>query len=701
MKTALYFQNPNVKVFKINNKMENKIIKRFTQLPDELLEKQKEKGVSIQVGDMFFIGNSNETVVRIREIMKDERYTEWKVYYDHATTWDASEWSSYGSDTFSDFINNVANNRYSKIDRPFSEIMEEAKKVISGELPISSYEEKEIGDSMNNEYALIGRSSKEGLISIQKNLEEKKRKADLIHKAVRFEMEKRKAELDKIRQNLYGVIEKFEKQIKKIVRVITTIELYLGIDEEIHQIQSGELAPKETPISFRQLVLFIDEEVGVHEDGGLDFRDIEEFDKWLVTDNHIDIVLPEKKGMVVLRPRREDKDYGEDWLTNIQMNIPNRRNTYILIRNGENIYRIFTEKLTIQDRLFPRRKELSELYDKMQETHWETGKERIEDEMYQYKKRAILMQGLIDRTQIFYPLPVEKLNIFKLHEVQEVVNFIYDDEMQLTDGRLPFNDWWKSIDEKISHGSRVLLTGEYGRYYSRTNDYADRFFLASGSYDGLKNVPDLPKKGVYEVEEFTSSYSKDLRGTEYEEMKKDLTEKGRKFKDEGIVNGKTWRMADKNGDKKIYKIRVFQNEPKLTIKYLPDAEASEGWNRWDTHSRKNKTRFQITRNDDFVINYDQIELSDIEYYLHNRVDRRNYLRMMPVLKELKKELIKEQENESYFIRFIADRNSAIPNVENKIKEAIKWWKFKNKWKRPISKDDTLATRMIEKRITKP
>jgi hypothetical protein len=674
-------------------------IKKFEQLPEELLVKQEEKGVSIQIGDIFFTAYNDSSVIRISEIVKRSKKDEWQVNYQQATKWDASEWSSYnyGADGFDSFLSKVSSGEYTKINPPFSKIMEEANKVISGEIPISGYEEKEIGDLMNNEYALIGRGTKDGLISLQKNLEEKKNTAALIHKAVMFEMAKRKAELDKIRSDLYGVIKKFEKQIKKIVRVITTIELYLGIDEEIHQIQSGELAPKETPISFRQLVLFIDEEVGVHEDGGFDFRNIEDFDNWLVTDNNIDIVLPEKKGMVVLRPRRYDKDYGDKYL-NISMNVPNQLNTYILIRNGENVYRIFTEKLIIKDRLFPRRKELNELYDKMQETNWETGKEKIEDEMYQYKKRAILMQGLIDRTEIFYPLPVEKLNIFKLHEAQEFVNFIYDDEMQLTDGRLPFNDWWTNVNTKISHGSRILLTGEYGRYYSRTNDYADRFFLASASYDGLKNVPDLPKRGVYEVEEFTSSYSRDFRGDEYEQEKKELIEKGTKFKDEGIVNGKTWRMADKNGDKKIYRLRIFNDKPKLTIKYLPDAEASEGWNRWDTHSRKNKTRFTIHKDDDFVINYDQIELADIEYYLHNRVDRKNYLKMMPVLKELKKELIKEQEKESYFIRFVADRNRSIPDVENKIKRAIVWWKFKNKWKRSITKNDTLATRMIEKKI---
>lgn len=37
-------------------------------------------------------------------------------------------------------------------------------------------------------------------------------------------------------------------------------------------------------------------------------------------------------------------------------------------------------------------------------------------------------------------------------------------------------------------------------------------------------------------------------------------------------------------------------------------------------------------------------------------------------------------------------------LDLRIREAIRWWKYKNKWKRPIDKNDTLALRMIERRI---
>lgn len=690
-------------------------IKKFEQLPEELKKKQAENEVSFSVGDMFFYDREGE-IIKIREINKDagewdsekgKTIKVWQVLYDSADNWEATKWSSYGSDKYDSFIKKVASGQYVKIDRPLKEIVDEANKVISGEISIDVYSRNEFEESVNEETALIGRNSKQSLITIQNSLQQKKRTADLIHKAVAYEMEKRKQELDKIKDQLYEVVAKFEKQIKKIKRVITTIELYLGIDEEIHQIQEGEKAPADTPISFRQLVLFIDEEVGVHEDGGLDWQDIKRFDEWLLKGNNLDIVLPEKKGMVVLRPRRYDKDYTNDAWLNMMMNIPNHRNTYILIRNGDNVHRIFTEKLVISDRLFPRRKELHELYEKMQEESWDRKKEEIEDEMYQYKKRAVLMQGLIDRTEIFHPLPVEKLNIFKLHDAQEYVNFIYDDEMQIGDGRLSFWKWKAKINSKITVGSRVLITGEYERQYR--SDFSGRWYKTTRSGDHV--TYDLPKAGVYEVYKIMVERWGDFPHYYIEELEEKglLISKGKQTyrfcpgyeKHEGHEKprpGVQVRIVTKqDGKRKSEYIESYDCkylDEHLIIKYNPGGTVYE-WGSWDSHERKNRVSFRIYTDDDFVINYDQIDSNDIDYYLKSRVDRKKYLHMMPVLKTTKQHLIEEEKNEQHFIKFVAGRNN-VP--EERAKEAVRWWKYKNKWKRPITKDDTLALRMIEKRI---
>jgi hypothetical protein len=371
----------------------------------------------------------------------------------------------------------------------------------------------------------------------------------------------------------------------------------------------------------------------------------------------------------------------------------------------------------VRDRLFPKRKELQELYEELRTTNWESERERkkekMEDRMYHYRKRAFLMQGLLDRTEIFHPLPVPRLNIFNLEENEGLVNFVYDDDdNMLPDGRLRFWEWWAYLNEGIAEGSRVLLTGKYDRsdyYYGRDRydppPFADRFYLASASDEGLKNVPDLPKKGVYVVEEFTSSVTYKYRTKDYHKRLVEFKEKGVKFKDNGKHKDRSYKM-EVDGSTDLYTITVFADKADLTIMYMPDEPASAGWNKWDTHDRKVRTRFKIYRDDKFLINYDQIALDDVEFYIFNRQDRPNYLKMMPILKELRAHLIEEEESEEAFKDLVFRRCFGKNKMDEDdlimaVKESVNWWKFKNKWKRRISKDDELALRMIEKRVLSP
>lgn len=697
-------------------------IQKATPLPKQVATILRESDSDLRVGDMFFY--KEHEVIRVtgfeqrevwaNDIPGDKRKKKaWHVQLEEAVDWEVTEWKECDSERLAQFLDDTKNGTYVKITRPIAEILTEAEKMVAGEISPDIYSKNEY-EEINDERALIGRGSKESLIAIQKGLELKKESAQLMHKAVTYHMERKRAEMEIIRKKLYGAIEIFKKQVEKIMRVITTIELYLGIDEELHQIMKGEKADIKEPICFRQQVLFIDEEVGAHEDGGLDFRSIETFDEWLTKENHLDIILPEKKGMVVLRPRRKDKEYHDEY-KNVFWNVSNHTHTYILIRNGENVYRIYTEKLVIPDRLFPLRAEMSKLAEEFEKTNWESEKEKIEKKMYQYMKRGWLMQGLVDRTDVFHPLPVERLSIFKLHEHDDLVRFIYDDEATLPSGRQSFTDWLQDINSRIDQGSRVLLTGEYGsRYrerYSRGDraydTMAERFYLAKNAYDGLKNVPDLPKEGVYEVEKFVSTSSNKYHETDYLKKIEEYKAKGIKHKGE-ILTGRRFNYPDaKTGSRTVYRITTFEEEEALTIMYKPDAEASAGWDRWDTHERKLRTRFKIYPDDGFVINYDQITLDDINFYLQSRVDRPNYLSMMPLLKKLRKHLIEERDKEVFFVRFVTDRNykALAPltrnDIERRVWESIAWWKFKNKWKRRIDKDDAKALRMIEQRILSP
>ena len=88
-------------------------------------------------------------------------------------------------------------------------------------------------------------------------------------------------------------------------------------------------------------------------------------------------------------------------------------------------------------------------------------------------------------------------------------------------------------------------------------------------------------------------------------------------------------------------------------------------------------------------------MEDIEYYLNNRYERKNFLDMVTILWELRDQLMAEREKEKAFVRLVASRNNIDDQV---IWDAVSIWKFRNKWKRRIESDDAKALRMIEKRI---
>lgn len=262
--------------------------------------------------------------------------------------------------------------------------------------------------------------------------------------------------------------------------MITIIELYMGVDEQLHQLRAGSPADPGEPISFRQRCLFMDEEIavkiGFKQAAGFDFQTIEVFDEWVLQDDNLDYLLPEKRGIVALRPRRNQKNYGVDGFLNAMLNQENMTYTYFLIRDGERVHRIFTQKLMVIDRLFPKREELAHMFERHESIRGDREKEKLEDDMYQYRKRATFMQGLLDRTDVF-GRTAQPINLFELSEqTQNLIRFIYDDDDNLlSDGRLPFRQWLKEKNASIQTGSRVLLTGRYGGGYPDSpKEFKDR-----------------------------------------------------------------------------------------------------------------------------------------------------------------------------------------------------------------------------------
>jgi len=431
------------------------------------------------------------------------------------------------------------------------------------------------------------------------------------------------------------IASRLQEQITKIQRIVGVIELYLGVYEEILQIQEGEPAPIDEPISIRQLVLYMDEETGIYEGGGIDWRNIEEFDAWLLRDNHLDIVLPEQKGMVVICPSRQNKYHG-DAIYNAQMQAKNKM-SYLLIRNGNKVYRIYTD-IVMTERFFPTIEEAAKIEILFEESsnkgHFSFEARDGENARFLYLRNTFLIQGLIDRSQLFEPLR-SRIDFFNPETYAEngPIRLIRDDELHLPSGRVSFHKWQAELNSHIERGSRIFISKwpewMHDSGGSDHHSYAKHFTVYRNWY------PDGPNPGLYIVEEILD-------------------------------------RSDCN------------------IRFLYHA-------RWFGEDIPRRMSFLIYRSMSNLLNYDRVSLEDLNFYIYTRTERKNFLDMLPVLVEMRKERLKEIEDEKGFVHLMSQKVSV---SEEKIWEAIDWWKNKNIWRRPIRQDDAKAWRMIYKRLGK-
>jgi len=525
--------------------------------------------------------------------------------------------------------------------------------------------------------------------------------------------------LESKQQELYRIQEKFQKQLKTIGRAIGSIELYLGIGEEISHLVKGPQADKDEPIVIRQMLLYMDEEVAEWRNGGLDFQSIELFDTWIKTGRNFEKVLPEKKGVVGIRVRRNQKKYqGYDAILQERYDQANR-NCYFLIRNGENVYALWTAiGESFPRRLFPKKDELQEMLDEYQKTHWETEKEKIEDKMFFYKRIFLVLKGIIERTEIFKPYPdhLQVFNIFDPKSYGDYIRYLYDEEALLPDGRLRYAEWKKQLNKTITRGSRIYVgrtapnTGRAASLYSESVDSERILFYTNQHING-------PTPGLYTVEEGAEKVSVPIYNY-YEVVtgKEDKTLPN--FTDEDWENYDVsigQRVVGRGRRNLIKGDIIRENSGKyrqvtqkyLYIRYNPGGTAYAGWGDYG-HERKKRITYKIYEDDAFIFNYDALPYEDIDFYLESRVDRPNYLHMIPTLSDLKELRNEEMAWEKHFVDLTA--SSVIKQVKTsddleldvilETWEAVEWWKRKCIWKRPISKDDAKALRMIKSRVIK-
>ena len=320
------------------------------------------------------------------------------------------------------------------------------------------------------------------------------------------------AELQKKKDELESQVKEMKKWIKSKYRVICAYETYLGTNEEVVEL-IGEGETSDEPIHLYQAVRFMDEEYGIVnlenltettwvKDEDFDYKNIELFDDW-ITKNY-KMFIPSGRGIVMWRIKRRDKEYNDKWENMVCNGI--NANCYFLIRNGERLYRIFSDVSAKEDTMFPTESQSIKAGMK-----WYSDEsfdmETFQENILLWKYILVAIQGILDRTDILGKDCQFKTNLLcGLYDKDKIV-LVRDleESNRIGDNRMPYwKEYLKANRDKTRIGDRIIITELFG-YYS--NPTSDREFISYHKMDWRRRWVGVPNRSkVYEVKDYNEDY---------------------------------------------------------------------------------------------------------------------------------------------------------------------------------------------------
>lgn len=138
---------------------------------------------------------------------------------------------------------------------------------------------------------------------------------------------------------------------------IFNISLYAGLIEAVEQCSEGNSAETNEKVHIMQRRLYMDEECLLnYKSGGMEFKNIYQFDQWISKAKNRNRILPFPRCIVAMQIRRDTKQ--RDWLggliqlhENFEKGLSDKF-TYLYMRNGQNVHRLSTE-LDFDEMIFP------------------------------------------------------------------------------------------------------------------------------------------------------------------------------------------------------------------------------------------------------------------------------------------------------------------------------------------------------------
>ena len=154
-----------------------------------------------------------------------------------------------------------------------------------------------------------------------------------------------------------ATLEKYESIIDEVDGRILNVSLYAGLTENVDQCCDGEPAAMTDKLHVMQRRLYMDEECLLdYKSGGMEFDNIEEFDKWVVKPVNRDRLMPFPRTVIAMQVRRREKHRENtgnilNAFINIELGELDKL-TFLFIRNGEQVYRINCN-LDFEEMIFP------------------------------------------------------------------------------------------------------------------------------------------------------------------------------------------------------------------------------------------------------------------------------------------------------------------------------------------------------------
>lgn len=362
----------------------------------------------------------------------------------------------------------------------FDKLIEQAHKLLANEL---QFDDEQTDQAQSNTTALATKHDQQTLLAMSDSLDAKHHELQCISDMAQLIIKQQQDKLQNVLKQFNAHLQVIKKQLTVVMKAIALLELYMGEKTEIMQLTDGE-ASKSNTLSIRQLTLYMDEEMcdykGYWQFGGADYREIEEFDKWLTISANRDKVIPEDLSVVVFKPRRFDKCYSSDSMVNAIMNQWNHT-TYILYRDGDCLYRVYSEHVRCGQTVFPKQSELNKMISDAK------YKDSLEDLHYDATKFMVLVNNLVHKCS---PRLQSSIDCLKMQNCQ----YIYDAEPSLSDGHVSWKEFISSINHKTKVGSRILWVGattHQHKQYRFKRWYSSEFACPSFPETQIHNVTEV------------------------------------------------------------------------------------------------------------------------------------------------------------------------------------------------------------------